>query len=115
MIPQEQWLPVPGFEELYEVSDMGNVRSKRGVLTARQDTKGYALVSLSKEGIVRHYGIHHLVALAFIPNPLKLPNVTHIDNLRQHNAVANLKWIDNVGTKRFYGVNKYAYSRSAKK
>lgn len=103
----ETWLPIAGYEGLYEVSDLGRVRSldrtvysgrgnsrlaKGQVLKSRPDKDGYQLVSLSKDGIKSDPKVHRLVADAFIPNPLGLPEVDHESGKRDHNQKTNLRW-----------------------
>lgn len=104
---EEQWKPVVGFEGYYEVSSKGNVRSverdiKRSdgvvthydsrLMTLSINTDGYYQVKLSKDHVSRYYGVHRLVAMAFIDNPSDLPEVNHIDAIRTHNDVDNLEW-----------------------
>lgn len=50
-------------------------------------------VSLWKDNIGISFYVHRLVASAFIPNPLNLPEVNHIDGNRQNNSVTNLEWV----------------------
>lgn len=104
-----QWLPVKGYEELYEVSDTGEVRSVDRVLSVTNQKerlfKGrvllqtmnkqvqYKQVSLWKENKGTSYYVHRLVAEAFIPNPEGKPEVNHIDGNRQNNHVSNLEWV----------------------
>ena len=104
-----QWLPVKGYEELYEVSDTGEVRSVDRVLAVTNQKerlfKGrvllqtinkqvqYKQVSLWKENKGTSYYIHRLVAEAFIPNPEGKPEVNHIDGNRQNNHISNLEWV----------------------
>ena len=60
---------------------------------------GYLFVNLCKNGKVKKYYIHKLVAQAYLPNPKNLPEVDHIDNDKTHNYLNNLQWIthrDNV-------------------
>lgn len=74
--PAERWLPTPGYEHLYEVSDLGRVRSLlhrtrqgcRGgkVLKPWAKAAGYVAVTLFSDGIRRKFYVHQLVALAFI-------------------------------------------------
>ena len=92
----------------YEVSNLGNVRSnkastprllkpfRRGGAKKDEDNRGtYLGVRLLHNGVEQDYGIHRLVALAFIPNPLNLPQVNHKNGIRNDNRVENLEWCDN--------------------
>ena len=104
-----QWLPIKGYEELYEVSDTGEVRSVDRVLSVTNQKeklfKGrvllqtmnkqvqYKQVSLWKENKGTSYYVHRLVAEAFIPNPESKPEVNHIDGNRQNNHIFNLEWV----------------------
>ena len=80
----------------YEVSNLGRVRNKKGLLLKPQKTeKGYLRVDLSKDGKTKHYKVHRLVASAFIPNKNNLPQINHKDENKQNNRVDNLEWCDN--------------------
>ena len=99
----ETWRPVVGYEGLYEVSDFGDVRSlnylhtgKTRVLKLIKEKKGYLLVNLYKEGKMKMYKAHRLVAQAFIDNPDNLPEVNHIDEDKTNNRVSNLEWCNHI-------------------
>lgn len=99
----EIWKPVVGYEGLYEVSNIGNVKSlpkKRGYVNGNEkiirpfrNDGGYLLVSLSKNNKMKHYQVHRLVAQAFIPNLKNKPQVDHISRIRDDNRVENLRWV----------------------
>lgn len=99
---REEWRPVKGYEDRYEVSNMGVVRSITRVTSygRRRKSKeiyvktinGYRVVSLF-DGKRRNHKIHRLVADAFIPNPENKPCVDHIDTIRTNNNVNNLRWV----------------------
>ena len=91
----EIWKPVSGYEDLYEISNFGNVKSIRnGKILAKCNHKGgYFLVSLKKDGAHSMKSIHRLVATAFIENPLKLRDVNHKDGNKKNNHVDNLEWV----------------------
>lgn len=78
---------------MYEVSNLGNVRkASTKQLLKFQDDGGYYRVSLSCNCKQRHFRVHRLVAIAFIPNPDNLPEVNHKDKCRTNNVVSNLEW-----------------------
>ncbi len=105
---EEIWKPVVGFEGAYEVSNLGNVRSidrirnaaygasakiRGRMMAIRKNTNNdYLLVRLVKDGRTHHCLIHRLVAMAFLPNPLNLPEVNHRDEDKQNNTCTNLEW-----------------------
>jgi hypothetical protein len=114
MIQEEIWRPVTGYEDLYEVSNLGRVRSldrevrvispqglemtcvkKSRVLRTRQSPNGYVRVGLY-DGVTpckqKFYSLHRLVAHAFVPNPSGYPVVNHIDHNKANNAASNLEW-----------------------
>ncbi len=103
---EQQWRPIPQYEGLYEISDQGDVRSiaqytchhivtprpKPRSVKAELTHDGYVRVCLSNRGTHKHYTVHRLVALTFIPNPDNLPQVNHKDENPQNNSVDNLEW-----------------------
>ena len=80
----------------YEVSNTGDVRRKenKNILKLRTSIWGYKQARLSFRGLNggRLYAVHRLVANAFIPNPLNLPQVNHKDGNKSNNNVDNLEW-----------------------
>lgn len=91
---QEEWRAVSGWEDMYEVSNLGRVRSikKKGLIIASFVEKdGYIVVSLKSPRFIKK--LHRLVAIAFIPNPENKPQVNHIDSNRSNNYVSNLEWV----------------------
>lgn len=104
----EQWKPVEGHEESYEVSDRGRVRSldrevlysdgrrarRRGrVLKPRSDSSGYYQVGLYRDGKERMALVHHLVAAAYIGPRPEGYEVNHIDGDRTNNRAENLEYV----------------------
>ena len=95
----EIWKDITGYEGLYQVSNLGNVKSlnynktgKEKILKGGKGKDGYLQVVLCKEDKRKTHTIHRLVATAFIDNPNNLPQVNHIDENNTNNCVDNLEW-----------------------
>lgn len=82
-----------GYEGLYQISNLGNVKGKKCILKQFVNQRGYFAVSLSKEDKRTSYRVHRLVANAFIPNPDNKPQVNHIDGDKSNNKAENLEWL----------------------
>lgn len=102
----EKWRDIKGYEGLYQVSNLGRVKSfvkwnghtyinKPHIINGyNHECNGYKskIVCLRKNGIKTEYRVHRLVASAFIENPLNKPYINHKDGNPQNNAVDNLEW-----------------------
>lgn len=110
----ETWKQVVGYEGLYEVSNLGRVRSvdreivaERGgkpfrykmkgrIIEPQERNHGYLSVCLyGKESInkrFRQMSVHRMVAEAFLPNPNGYSEVNHLDENKQNNVLSNLEW-----------------------
>lgn len=98
-LAQERWKPIFGYDGMYEVSDLGRVRSRKSgewkMLRARKGTFGYLSVMLFKNGKAKNGRIHQLVARYFIENDnIFNTEVNHKDENKQNNIVSNLEWCD---------------------
>lgn len=92
---EEIWRDIEGFEGLYQVSNLGRVKSSytNRILKGCKDTDGYLYAGLYKNNIRCCKKIHRLVAQAFIPNAENKPQVNHIDENKTNNNINNLEWM----------------------
>ena len=103
----EEWRDIEGYEGLYQVSNLGRVKSlnrfiyknngtiqplKGKICAMCPDNNNYIKVSLCKNGKYALKLVHRLVAIAFIPNPENKPEIDHINTDRKDNRVENLRW-----------------------
>ena len=103
----EIWKDIAGYEGIYQVSNLGNVRSldryiinskgskcflKGKLMKLNKSGGGYVCINLTKNGKVKGHFVHRLVAQAFIPNPHNLLQINHIDECITNNCVDNLEW-----------------------
>ena len=89
----EIWRDVKGYGGLYQVSNLGRVKSNTKELHLNTNTYGYKHVTLSKGNVQKTALVHRLVASAFIDNPLGLPQINHKDGDKSNNASSNLEWV----------------------
>jgi hypothetical protein len=95
----EEFLDIPGYEGMYQVSDLGRIKnimsnnSKKGkTLKPEIAKKGYLKVTLYKNKTRKHFQIHRLVATVFIPNPENKPQVNHKNGIKDDNIESNIEW-----------------------
>lgn len=107
-LPNEEWRDIVGYEGIYQVSNLGRVKSLARMVANRHDrqsyvracirqpnaggTAGYPKVELAKDGVITTVAMHILVANAFIPNPLGLEFVHHKDEDKANPRADNLEW-----------------------
>jgi len=91
---EEEWKDVPGYEGLYSISDLGNVKStySNKILKPSIDRYEYCRFSATKNKKQKTLRIHRLVGELFIPNPNNLPQLNHKDGVKAHNWKDNLEW-----------------------
>ena len=98
---QEIWKDIRDYEGLYQISNIGNVKSLNYKQTGREkilkpsvDKDGYLFVCLCKNRKVKPFKVHRLVAQAFISNPNNYPQVNHKNEIKDDNRLENLEWCD---------------------
>lgn len=102
---KEIWKDIKGYEGLYQVSNLGNVKSlkrwirqyndyieKEKILKPCVNSVGYYIVVLYKNKKKKNFYLHKLIAEAFIPNPNNYPQINHIDGNKRNNDINNLEW-----------------------
>lgn len=96
----EIWKSIKGYEDLYEISNLGKVKSlwfgKENILRTSL-SKGYKKVGLSKDSKMKTFRIHQLLAIAFLSHEPSNHNIVvdHKDNDRLNNSLSNLQLITN--------------------
>ena len=105
MRTEEEWRDIPGYEGIYKISSLGNIFSaKRNKnLKPQPAHHGYLRIQLrnNEGGGFKSYAVHRLVALAFIPNPNRYPEINHINGKTGDNRVENLEWCTRAYNVRF--------------
>ena len=105
---KEIWKDIKDYEGLYQVSNLGRVKSceryrktknngkcivPEKILKLNTGKDGYLRIDLCYNNKHKNCQVHRLVAQTFIPNPENKPQVNHIDCNRQNNNVSNLEWV----------------------
>lgn len=97
---EENWKDIAEYEGLYQISDQGRVKSlnynhtnTERILKPAKRKDGYLIINLHKEGKMKTYLVHRLVAKAFIPNNnLFKIDINHKDEDKTNNNASNLEW-----------------------
>lgn len=121
MTDKEIWKDIVDYEGLYQVSNLGRIKTlsknkvtpdgrvgktKEKIMQINHNNWGYCTIALSKKGKKKRFRIHRLVAEAFIDNPNNYKEINHIDCNKDNNKVENLEWCT-----RSYNVKYYFEKR----
>jgi len=115
---EEIWKSIPGYENYYQVSNLGNVKSlsrlvsnrngnyatKERCLKQLKHLKGYLMVFLSKNNKMKGMTIHRLVAMAFLGESNL--QVDHINGIKSDNCLSNLRYVTNRENCIYYQLRK---------
>lgn len=108
IMQNEIWKEITGYKGYFEVSNLGNFRSKDRIVRYKTNgtrlypgkllktetiVEGYQRIVLMKEAIKKRYMCHRLVAQEFVPNPDNKPYVNHINGNKADNRAENLEWV----------------------
>lgn len=117
---KEVFKPVLGYEDFYEISNIGRVFAKprattgavkgikkRKEVSITDNGNGYKIVSLSDNGRKNHY-VHRLVAIHFIDNLDNYDFVNHKNGIKSDNTVDNLEWCTILDNNRHARANNLA-------
>lgn len=124
----EIWKDIYGYEGLYQISNLGRVKSlsrlvKNGKnhykfatekirkVAINKKRNGYCEISLYKNNKEKRFKIHRLVAQAFIQNIFNKPEVNHIDGNKQNNKAENLEWVTSKENKKHAWENNLMSAR----
>lgn len=94
---EEQWLDIPGYEGLYQISNFGRVKSfyfKNPRILKPHKVKGYSNVELYRNKKKKQFYIHRLVMENFCPiENMNVLDVNHKDEDKSNNHISNLEWM----------------------
>ena len=127
----ELWKDIPNYEGLYMASNLGRIKSldrkrknkKKGyttitlygrLLKSAIDRDGYLNVVLCNDNGHKTYKVHQLIAITFIDNINRYPEVHHKNNIRNDNRLNNLEWTTNK-INQFYKCKTYPKLKTKRK
>ena len=95
----EIWRDIKNYEGLYQVSNLGRVKSLNYRHTGREQilkpikyNNDYLRINLWKNNKMKTHTIHRIVAQTFLDNPNNYPCINHIDENKTNNNITNLEW-----------------------
>lgn len=105
MVNTEKWKNIKGYEGIYQVSNLGRIKSlermekykntqrkRKEKILKGINLNGYIRIGLLKNKKYKNFLVHRLVATTFIPNPNNFKEINHKDGNKQNNEISNLEW-----------------------
>ncbi len=108
---EEIWKDVEGYEGRYQVSNLGRIKSlaryiettsrwggnfyllrKERIMKPGKSPNGYRIVTFHTDGKPKHFTVHRVVAMCFLPNPNNLESINHKNGNKEDNSAHNLEW-----------------------
>ena len=90
----EEWKTINDYPN-YSISSLGVIRNDttKRIMKFKTTKAGYLEICLCKDGIRKTLLHHRLLAIHFIPNPENLPEIDHLNNIKNDNRIGNLRWV----------------------
>lgn len=113
----EFWVPIIDWEDLYEISNYGRIRSKKDgyIKTPHLHHSMYYTISLHEHPKrIKYFILSRLLAINFIENPFNLPEVNHKNKIRIDCRLSNLEWTSSKQNSKHKSIVECSYNNKIK-